>query len=106
MSGGKGSLTPAPSAVSCALSPCGSIPQIACERSDTGSICCDLWLRLASLFLLQIENAMYPVNVEALNTVFSPYGFVQKIAIFEKNGQTQVSYALTHARKPCMLSCL
>ena len=49
---------------------------------------------------------MYPVNVEALNTVFSPYGFVQKIAIFEKNGQTQVSYALTHARKPCILSCL
>ena len=48
---------------------------------------------------------MYPVNVEALNTVFSPYGFVQKIAIFEKNGQTQVSHALTHTRKPCMLSC-
>ena len=41
---------------------------------------------------MQIENATYPVNVEALNTVFSPYGFVQKIAIFEKNGQTQVTY--------------
>lgn len=38
----------------------------------------------------QIENQAYPVNVEALNTVFSPYGFVQKIAIFEKNGQSQV----------------
>ena len=38
----------------------------------------------------QIENQAYPVNVDALNTVFSPYGFVQKIAIFEKNGQTQV----------------
>ena len=37
---------------------------------------------------------MYPVNVEALNTVFSPYGFVQKIAIFEKNGQTQVRLAV------------
>ena len=46
-------------------------------------------------YFVQIENAMYPVNVEALNTVFSPYGFVQKIAIFEKNGQTQVSHALT-----------
>lgn len=43
---------------------------------------------------MQIENAMYPVNVEALNTVFSPYGFVQKIAIFEKNGQTQVRQCL------------
>ncbi|CAK0779747.1 hypothetical protein CVIRNUC_004841 [Coccomyxa viridis] len=42
-----------------------------------------------NVLLCQIENAMYPVNVEALNTVFSPYGFVQKIAIFEKNGQTQ-----------------
>ena len=48
---------------------------------------------------LQIENAMYPVNVEALNTVFSPYGFVQKIAIFEKNGQTQVGHALTRAKQ-------
>jgi polypyrimidine tract-binding protein 2 len=28
----------------------------------------------------------YPVTVEALHTVFSPYGFVQKIAIFEKSG--------------------
>ena len=45
---------------------------------------------LTLVYVLQIENAMYPVNVEALNTVFSPYGFVQKIAIFEKNGQTQV----------------
>lgn len=41
----------------------------------------------------QIENQAYPVNVEALNTVFSPYGFVQKIAIFEKNGQSQVQYS-------------
>lgn len=47
---------------------------------------------------MQIENAMYPVNVEALNTVFSPYGFVQKIAIFEKNGQTQVRMAVVTYR--------
>ncbi|BDA43810.1 probable polypyrimidine tract-binding protein 2 [Coccomyxa sp. Obi] len=42
-----------------------------------------------NVLLCQIENQVYPVNVEALNTVFSPYGFVQKIAIFEKNGQSQ-----------------
>ena len=41
--------------------------------------------------LVQIENAAYPVTVDALHTVFSPYGFVQKIAIFEKNSQNQVS---------------
>ena len=48
---------------------------------------------------------MYPVNVEALNTVFSPYGFVQKIAIFEKNGQTQVrlpSAFLSHTLFSCI----
>lgn len=39
---------------------------------------------------MQIENAAYPVTVDALHTVFSPYGFVQKIAIFEKNAQNQV----------------
>jgi len=40
---------------------------------------------------VQIENMVYPVTVDALHTVFSPYGFVQKIAIFEKSGQHQVS---------------
>ena len=39
---------------------------------------------------LQIENQAYPVNVEALHTVFTPYGFVQKIACFEKNNTWQV----------------
>lgn len=33
----------------------------------------------------------YPMTVDAVHTVFGPYGTVQKIAIFEKNGQTQVS---------------
>ena len=37
----------------------------------------------------QIENMAYPVTAEALYTVFSPYGYVQKIAAFEKNGQWQ-----------------
>ena len=39
---------------------------------------------------LQIENMAYPVTVDAIHTVFSPYGFVQKIAIFEKNNGWQV----------------
>ena len=38
----------------------------------------------------QIENMAYPVTVDAIHTVFSPYGFVQKIAIFEKNNGWQV----------------
>ena len=40
---------------------------------------------------LQIENQAYPVNVDALHTVFQPYGVVQKIACFEKNNTWQVS---------------
>jgi len=44
---------------------------------------------------LQIENQAYPVNVEALHTVFTPYGFVQKIACFEKNNTWQVKSKLT-----------
>lgn len=41
---------------------------------------------------LQIENQAYPVNVDALHTVFQPYGFVQKIACFEKNNTWQVRF--------------
>lgn len=41
---------------------------------------------------VQIENQAYPVNVEALHTVFTPYGFVQKIACFEKNNTWQVKF--------------
>jgi len=43
---------------------------------------------------VQIENQAYPVNVEALHTVFTPYGFVQKIACFEKNNTWQVKSKL------------
>ena len=32
---------------------------------------------------------VYPVTIDALHTVFSPYGYVCKIAVFEKNGQWQ-----------------
>ena len=34
----------------------------------------------------------YPVTVDPLHTVFSPYGVVQKMAIFEKNNQWQVCW--------------
>ena len=37
----------------------------------------------------QVDNQAYPVTVDALHTVFSPYGFVQKIAIFDKTGTSQ-----------------
>lgn len=49
---------------------------------------------------MQIENYAYPVVVDALHTVFSPYGFVQKIAIFEKNQTWQVCSSLSTFR--CM----
>ncbi|KAA6421471.1 MAG: polypyrimidine tract-binding protein 1-like [Trebouxia sp. A1-2] len=42
-----------------------------------------------NVLLCSIENQAYPVNVEALHTVFTPYGFVQKIACFEKNNTWQ-----------------
>lgn len=32
----------------------------------------------------------YPVTVDALHTVFSPYGFVMKITLFDKGGVPQV----------------
>lgn len=51
----------------------------------------------------QVDNQAYPVTVDALHTVFSPYGYVQKIAIFDKNGSSQVIFrhALAHACTPC-----
>lgn len=41
------------------------------------------------VLLVQIENQAYPVTVEPLHTVFSPYGTVDKISVFEKNGSWQ-----------------
>ncbi|KAK9861720.1 hypothetical protein WJX84_002519 [Apatococcus fuscideae] len=48
-----------------------------------------------NVLLCSIENQMYPVTVDPLHTVFSPYGAVQKIAIFEKNNgwQALIQYA-------------
>nr|WHA31272.1 PTB [Chenopodium album] len=43
----------------------------------------------SNVLLAAIENMQYAVTVDVLHTVFSAFGTVQKIAIFEKNGQTQ-----------------
>ncbi|KAK3147092.1 hypothetical protein QOZ80_3BG0277960 [Eleusine coracana subsp. coracana] len=42
-----------------------------------------------NVLLASIENMQYAVSVDVLHTVFSSFGTVQKIAIFEKNGTTQ-----------------
>ncbi|CAM0873412.1 unnamed protein product [Alopecurus aequalis] len=42
-----------------------------------------------NVLLASIENMQYAVSVDVLHTVFSAFGVVQKIAIFEKNGGTQ-----------------
>ncbi|KAJ1376871.1 RNA-binding domain superfamily [Sesbania bispinosa] len=44
----------------------------------------------SNVLLATIENMQYAVTVDVLHTVFYAFGTVQKIAIFEKNGQTQV----------------
>ena len=56
--------------------------------------------------MVQIENMAYPVTVDPLHTVFSPYGTVQKMAIFEKNNQWQVrvSCVLRLLRNSCALA--
>jgi len=43
----------------------------------------------SNVLLASIENMQYAVTVDVLNTVFSAFGRVQKIAIFEKNGGFQ-----------------
>ncbi|KAH9740147.1 RRM domain-containing protein [Citrus sinensis] len=43
----------------------------------------------SNVLLASIENMQYAVTVDVLNTVFSAFGTVQKVAIFEKNGGTQ-----------------
>ncbi|XP_010693257.1 polypyrimidine tract-binding protein homolog 1 isoform X2 [Beta vulgaris subsp. vulgaris] len=43
----------------------------------------------SNVLLAAVENMQYAVTVDVLHTVFSAFGTVQKIAIFEKNGQTQ-----------------
>ncbi|XP_065005926.1 polypyrimidine tract-binding protein homolog 1-like isoform X2 [Musa acuminata AAA Group] len=43
----------------------------------------------SNVLLASIENMQYAVTVDVLHTVFSTFGTVQKIAIFEKNGGMQ-----------------
>ncbi|VFQ58505.1 unnamed protein product [Cuscuta campestris] len=43
----------------------------------------------SNVLLASIENMQYAVTLDILHTVFSAFGMVQKIAIFEKNGGTQ-----------------
>ncbi|KAL5725555.1 hypothetical protein ACHQM5_008690 [Ranunculus cassubicifolius] len=43
----------------------------------------------SNVLLASIENMQYAVTVDVLHTVFSSFGTVQKIAIFEKNGGMQ-----------------
>ncbi|KAJ1399677.1 RNA-binding domain superfamily [Sesbania bispinosa] len=43
----------------------------------------------SNVLLATIENMQYVVTIDVLHTVFSAFGTVQKIAIFEKNGQTR-----------------
>ncbi|XP_059641155.1 polypyrimidine tract-binding protein homolog 1-like isoform X1 [Cornus florida] len=43
----------------------------------------------SNVLLASIENMQYAVTVDSIHMVFSAFGTVQKIAIFEKNGGTQ-----------------
>ncbi|KAK3121778.1 hypothetical protein QOZ80_8BG0660820 [Eleusine coracana subsp. coracana] len=43
----------------------------------------------SNVLLASIENMQYAVTVDVLHTVFSAFGSVQKIAMFEKNGGMQ-----------------
>ncbi|KAJ7524195.1 hypothetical protein O6H91_18G082100 [Diphasiastrum complanatum] len=43
----------------------------------------------SNVLLASIENMQYAVTIDVIHTVFSAFGTVQKIAIFEKNGGFQ-----------------
>ncbi|KAF8399495.1 hypothetical protein HHK36_015361 [Tetracentron sinense] len=49
----------------------------------------------SNVLLASIENMQYAVTVDVLHTVFSAFGTVQKIAIFEKNGGMQALIQFT-----------
>lgn len=38
------------------------------------------------ILLFTIFNPMYPITVDVIRTICSPYGFVQRIVVFRKNG--------------------
>ncbi|PWA74108.1 Nucleotide-binding, alpha-beta plait [Artemisia annua] len=52
----------------------------------------------SNVLLASIANMLYAVTVDVIHTVFSTFGSVQKIAIFEKNGGTQVLVQYPDAR--------
>lgn len=41
------------------------------------------------ILLVTIHNPLYPINVEVVHQVFSPYGFVEKIVTFSKSAGLQ-----------------
>ncbi|MCO5569620.1 hypothetical protein L7F22_023336 [Adiantum nelumboides] len=43
----------------------------------------------SNVLLASIENMQYDVTIEVLHTIFSAFGFVQKIVMFEKNAGLQ-----------------
>eukprot|EP00877_Chromochloris_zofingiensis_P014781 jgi/Chrzof1/9557/Cz04g07230.t1 len=43
----------------------------------------------SNVLLCMIDNVQYTPTLDALHTTFSTYGFVQKLTIFEKNGNWQ-----------------
>jgi heterogeneous nuclear ribonucleoprotein L len=48
------------------------------------------------ILLFTIFNPLYPITVDVIRTICSPYGFVQRIVIFRKNGlQVLVEYPLS-----------
>lgn len=52
----------------------------------------------SNVLLCMIDDVAYTPTVEALHTIFSTYGYVQKITIFEKSGNWQVSRAVSGKR--------
>lgn len=46
----------------------------------------DMMQTVNHILLFTIFNPLYPITVEVIRTICSPYGFVQRIVIFRKNG--------------------
>jgi hypothetical protein len=44
----------------------------------------------SNVLLVMIDDVAYSPNVESLHTIFSTYGHVLKMTIFEKSGNWQV----------------
>ncbi|KAL9684116.1 hypothetical protein QQ045_021550 [Rhodiola kirilowii] len=57
----------------------------------------------SNVLLASIENMQYEVTLDVLHTVFSAFGTVQKIAMFDKNGglQALIQYAGMFSKSGC-----